>query len=328
MPHSSSPGVSRPSLRVAVVQFAPQIGHVQQNVEKARGFCESLAPGSIDLLCLPEMIFTGYVFESASAILPFLEHPRTGVTSEFCASTARRLRCYVAAGYPEILEPREVEKRTLEEEEDGSVRVVDIVGANSAVVYGPDGTCVGHARKSHLFYMDKPWAKAGPGFVSFHLPPPLNTVTLAICMDLNPRSPWSFDGGPYELAEHCLKTGSNLLVLLNAWLDSEKDREREEDFSTMNYWALLLRPLWDRVGSSSSSTWGSSNAEGSSASAPPRESGGDTETVVVVCNRSGFENGSTFAGSSSLFRLRQSVGKPVLLENMSRRQEGVCVWTA
>ena len=117
-------------------------------------------------LPLPLLTLTGsvgYVFENASAILPFLERPRTGVTSEFCASTAQRLRCYVAAGYPELLEPHEVEKRTLEEE-DGSGSggvIVDIIGANSAVVYGPDGTCVGHVRKSHLFYLDKPWAKAG-----------------------------------------------------------------------------------------------------------------------------------------------------------------------
>jgi len=99
----------------------------------------------------------GYAFESASAILPYLEHPRTGVTPEFCASTAQRLRCYVAAGYPERLEPHEAEKRTLE---DGSV--VDVVGANSAVVYAPDGTCVGRTRKLHLSYLDKPWAKPGP----------------------------------------------------------------------------------------------------------------------------------------------------------------------
>lgn len=98
----------------------------------------------------------GYAFESASAILPFLEHPQTGVTSQFCASIAQRLGCHVAAGYPERLEPDEVGTRTLE---DGSV--VDVVGANSAVVYGPDGTRVGHTRKSHLFYMDKPWAKPG-----------------------------------------------------------------------------------------------------------------------------------------------------------------------
>ena len=68
----------------------------------------------------------------------------------------------------------------------------------------------------------------------------------------------------------------------------------------MNYWATRLRPLWDRVdsSSSSSSTWGSSNAEGSPSSEPPRESGGDTETVVVVCNRSGSENGEQPASAS------------------------------
>jgi protein N-terminal amidase len=69
------------------------------------------------------------------------------------------VRCHVAAGYPERLESHEVGTRTLE---DGSV--VDVVGANSAVVYGPDGTRVGHYRKSQLFHMDKPWAKPGKRF--------------------------------------------------------------------------------------------------------------------------------------------------------------------
>ncbi|KAI9508869.1 carbon-nitrogen hydrolase [Russula earlei] len=311
MPCSGGLGVPKPSLRIAVVQFAPQIGHVQQNIEKARVFCESISPGSVDLLCLPEMIFTGYVFESASAILPFLEHPQTGVTSRFCASVAQKLKCFVAAGYPERLERHEVEKRTM-----GDGRVVDVVGANSAVVYGPDGARVGDYRKSHLYCVDETWAKPGPGFATFRLPPPLNVVTLAICMDLNPRSPWTPDGGPYELAGHCLETGSGLLVLLNAWLDSGRDPEEEEDASTLDCWATLLRPLWCRM---------SHDLEGEDA-APP-DASEDTETIVVVCNRSGVENGSTFAGSSALFRLRQTTGKPVLLERMGRRQEGVGVWT-
>jgi protein N-terminal amidase len=105
----------------------------------------------------------GYAFESAAAILPFLEHPQTGVTSQFCASIAQRLRCYVAAGYPERLEAQEVGTRTME---DGSV--VDVVGANSAVVYAPDGTFVLNYRKSHLYPMDKPWAK--PGQFDSHCP--------------------------------------------------------------------------------------------------------------------------------------------------------------
>jgi protein N-terminal amidase len=101
-------------------------------------------------------------------------------------------------------------------------------------------------------------------------------------MDLNPRSPWTFDGGPYELANHCLQTGSSLLIMLNAWLDSEKYEDEEEDISTLNYWATLLRPLWYRMGKGPKE-----NEDGHE---PPIQSG-DTETVVVVCNRSGVENG-------------------------------------
>jgi protein N-terminal amidase len=157
-------------------------------------------------------------------------------------------------------------------------------------------------------------------------------------MDLNPRSSWTIDGGPYEVADHCLKTGSGLLILLNAWLDSEEERDREEDISTLNYWAMLLRPLWYRMDDGS---------KAEDADAPERLE--DVETAVVVCNRSGVENGeqsliditvlkdalnvtspvgATFAGSSALFHFRQSYKEPVLLEHMSRRQEGVRVWTA
>ena len=106
-------------------------------------------------------------------------------------------------------------------------------------------------------------------------------------MDLNPQSPsWTLDGGPYELAEHCLKTGSGLLVLLNAWLDSEEEMEREEDISTMNYWATLLRPLWYRMGNDGS------NGDGEHAG--PQITSEGPETIVVICNRSGTENGEHF----------------------------------
>jgi len=105
--------------------------------------------------------------------------------------------------------------------------------------------------------------------------------------------------------------------LLNAWLDSEEEQDEEEDVSTLNYWATLLRPLWYRIGSDSRRETDSELPDGLE----------DTETVVVVCNRSGVENGATFAGSSALFHFQQSAGKPALLEYMSRRQEGICVWT-
>jgi protein N-terminal amidase len=108
-------------------------------------------------------------------------------------------------------------------------------------------------------------------------------------MDLIPQSPsWTIGGGPYELADHCLKTGSGLLILLNAWLDSEEEEDMEEDISTMNYWATLLRPLWCRMGN---------NGEGGE-DAEPQNISEDSETIVVICNRSGTENGEH---SSSLY---------------------------
>jgi protein N-terminal amidase len=96
------------------------------------------------------------MFPNAPSILPYLELPETGPTSQFCAELSKRLRCYVAAGYPEALgthEPRSViVKENYEHEE---------VGANSAILYSPDGSFVGNYRKTNPFETDMTWAKPG-----------------------------------------------------------------------------------------------------------------------------------------------------------------------
>lgn len=138
-----------------------------------------IQPHSLDLLCLPEMIltgrpsllyhavpasisypyydcFTGYNFSGATAISPFLEKPYSGPTSTFCSQLAQQLHCYVTAGYPEKLETHEVGKR-----KDDKGNDVDIVGANSALLYGPDGQPIGNYRKTNLFETDRTWAKEG-----------------------------------------------------------------------------------------------------------------------------------------------------------------------
>jgi protein N-terminal amidase len=172
------------------------------------------------------------------------------------------------------------------------------IGANSAVVYGPDGVCVGGYRKTNLFEVDKCWAKpgfvfpfpsrllphsphrSGTGFATFHLPPPLNVLTLGICMDLNPQPPaqWTLADGPYELADHCVQTKTDVLVCLNAWLDSERRVEEERDEGTLWYWSARLRPLWAR------------DYDDAAQMEQRREK--HRRTVVVLCNRSGEENGA------------------------------------
>jgi len=226
------------------------------------------------------------------------------------------LQCYVTAGYPERLEPNEVEKGV-----DNEGNEVEKIGANSAVVYGPSGEWVGGYRKTNLYETDKTWAKAGTGFATFSLPSPLHTVSLGICMDLNPQppTPWRLAEGPYELADSCLKNETRLLILLCSWLDSKEYLEENPDMSTVQYWAARLRPLW-------------TNSDNEDLEGYDNESNSDTvvngqETIVVICNRSGEENGTLFAGTSALFSLRQESGRPTLVTLMDRQDEGVRIWS-
>ncbi|KAK0211305.1 carbon-nitrogen hydrolase [Desarmillaria ectypa] len=317
-----------PRLRIAVVQFAPKICQVAANIATVNKLCRDIKPYSIDLLCLPEMSFTGYVFPSALSIFPFLEHPMTGPTSMWCAETARRLGCYVVAGYPELL--AEDELRPFVDDEG-----TESVGANSATVYGPNGVHVVGYRKTNLFTTDQTWAKPGTGFTTFPLkfpytppgskasPVPSNTLTvsLGICMDLNPHPPNLWDD--YEIASHCQSTQSDFLILLNAWLDTtmsgnpasegieveEDEREAmEPDWQTVRFWSGRLQPLWD-------------------ASATTASDSSPRTTCVVVCNRTGLENDILFAGSSAIFRMKPSYpAKPHLLDVMGCREEGVRFW--
>jgi protein N-terminal amidase len=79
---------------------------------------------------------------------------------------AARVQCHVLAGYPERLAVKEIEDGV-----DSDGNIVTKNGANSAVLYGPDGRYIGNYRKSNLFETDTTWAKAGCFFLlpRYHL---------------------------------------------------------------------------------------------------------------------------------------------------------------
>jgi protein N-terminal amidase len=54
-----------------------------------------------DILLLPEMAFSGYMFDSKEEVEPFTEKCGEGLTFQWCANTAREYNCMVVAGYPE-----------------------------------------------------------------------------------------------------------------------------------------------------------------------------------------------------------------------------------
>ncbi|KAG8860848.1 Carbon-nitrogen hydrolase [Tulasnella sp. 330] len=257
----------------------------------------SLTPGTVDLVCFPEMVFTGYVFPSYKALEPYLELPGEGPTSQFCMQLAKRLSCHVIAGYPERLSPEKegiasdvlsrIGKETLVDEKAAEMSFA----GNSALLVGPDGSLIGNYQKSNLYEADMPWAQAGEpfsafalyvyrnwldnhlegtGFTSFSLPG-LPKLSIGICMDLNPRpeSEWMLSKTPTELADYCAREDVRLLVLPCAWLDSGDATKHTSDIYTIDYWCRRLKPLFDEE-----------NIEGTK------------ETVVVVANRTGLERGS------------------------------------
>lgn len=293
---------NRTFLRIGIVQYDPKVTKIEDNIARVKGFLTKVQPGSLDLLCFPEMALTGYVFPTPADVSPYLEHPKTGVSLQFFQETARSLRTFVIAGYPEKLGD--------EEERDDHA-----VGANSAVVYDPNGAWIGGYRKTNLFEADLPWVKPGTGYACFpNLSESLQTVSLGICMDLNPMPNVTDWPAPCELASFALSRRSRVLVLLCAWLRSEEDGNSPFSLTTIQYWIARLLPLWSKD---------------SDALRPMDEypaSDEHDETIVVICNRTGLERGSLFAGCSMVVRCSRSRGTWDIVGLVDSQFEGFRSW--
>ena len=110
-------------VRIGCLQFAPQVGDVDNNLNRADSVlnrANSVDLDSLDLLVLPEMAFSGmpclifshtnqtiadlylgYNFKSSQHIAPFLEPSGSGISSLWARTTALKHDCVVAVGYPE-----------------------------------------------------------------------------------------------------------------------------------------------------------------------------------------------------------------------------------
>ncbi|TXT06032.1 hypothetical protein VHUM_03505 [Vanrija humicola] len=311
-----APAYRRVPLRIACVQYDAKLGRVDDNAAKVEALTASLAPGSVDLLVLPEMALSGYVFTTPQSILPYLEARETGPTSRLACILAERLKCHVIAGYPEALEP---EAWGLG------------VGYNSAVVAGPSGV-IGNYRKTFRFETDKNWAREGDGFRFFDLPEPLGRVAVGICMDLNPQdfvAPWN----AFELANFTLDKGADVLVVPMNWLDpgEQDDSDSDDDAddadrvpkrdpeapseSNLNYWAARLTPLHDPAPSYSGPTQA------------PEEPAAHKEVVFVAANRVGTEEGTTYVGTSCVMTISSNPSRIELVECCNRTEERVLLAT-
>jgi N-carbamoylputrescine amidase len=151
--------VSRP-VRIAVAQYAPHVGDVDGNRAAAVAWAMRAASQTVDLLVLPELASSGYVFESEQEAARTAEDGTrgelVGALSEICAASG--MHCVVGVN-----------------ENRGEVR------HNSAVLLGPRGTLATY-RKLHLFHDEKSWFQPGGELPVVDLP--FGRVGMVICYDL------------------------------------------------------------------------------------------------------------------------------------------------
>lgn len=172
-------------LRVAAVQFKPTKGDKAGSLARLAGLCREAAQGS-DLVVLPEMAATGYVFANRDEIAPFLEDAR-GETFAALAPIARESKCWIVCGFPE--------------------RAGDHL-YNSALVIDSGGELRFCYRKTLLYDADETWALPGDsGYATFETN--AGSFTVGICMDLN-------DDG---FVDWCASAGTHAIAFPTNWLD-------------------------------------------------------------------------------------------------------------
>lgn len=146
--------------RIAVIQFEPEFGNLLANVERMRIALVDAADLGAELIVLPELSNSGYVFESAAEAKGLAEAIGNGPASCMWEQVAAERGVYIVAGVTEM---------------DGEKLF------NTAVMYGPRGL-VGKYRKVHLWDAEALYFTPGDlGFPVFDTPH--GRIGMLVCYD-------------------------------------------------------------------------------------------------------------------------------------------------
>ena len=153
---------------MAFVQGSPRFGRTLENLERGLALAARV---EADLVVLPELWSSGYVFSRRSEVAALAEDAASGPTARALAAAARRERRHYVAGFPERHRGRFF---------------------NSAMLVGPGGVRTVY-RKLHLFEREQVWFSPGDVELSVQRVGPAR-VGLMICFD------WRFPEVPRVLA--------------------------------------------------------------------------------------------------------------------------------
>jgi predicted amidohydrolase len=151
--------VSRP-VRIAVAQYEPHVGEFEQNRSQAVLWASAAATKGANLIVLPELASSGYVFGDEAEAQRAAEDPDDGPTVRALREVCAANDCHIVAGISEL---------------DGDCR------HNSSVLIGASGRMATY-RKLHLYYDEQSWFQPGDELPIVELP--FGRVGMIICFDL------------------------------------------------------------------------------------------------------------------------------------------------
>src|SRR3954451_5505753 len=173
------------SIIVACIQMQPVFGNVAANVAHSLELIDRAASQGADLVVLPELANTGYMFASREEAFGLAEQIPGGPSVTAWAERAARRSLHIVAGITERAGP-------------------DLY--NSAAVIGPDGF-IGTFRKVHLWNEEALYFEPGDlGFPVFHTP--IGRIGVAIC----------YDGWFPETYRLCALQGADIVCVPTNWV--------------------------------------------------------------------------------------------------------------
>ena len=158
---SNTQHLAESKVRIACVQMEPEVNQKEKNVAYTLAQIEKAAGSGANLVVLPELCNTGYVFETREEAFGLAEPIPDGPTTESWAAAAARHNMHIVAGITE---------------RDGGALY------NSAVIIGPKGY-IGTYRKNHLWAAENLFFEPGNlGVPVFHTE--IGRLAAAICYDI------------------------------------------------------------------------------------------------------------------------------------------------
>jgi len=148
-------------LRIACLQMEPIVGRKEHNVERSLELIERAAAGGANLVVLPELCNSGYVFETREEANALAEEVPGGPTTKAWMQIAAKHKLVIVAG--------------IAEREGDSLY-------NAAAIVGPNGL-LGRYRKNHLWGAENLFFEPGNlGMPVFRIG--AGRIACAICYDI------------------------------------------------------------------------------------------------------------------------------------------------